>query len=127
MGHRFRWIRALFVGVIALAVGAVGYNIGVSHGLALAAPVAGAGGVPGAALPYLYYRPWRFGFGFGPLFFVLLLVFVFRPLFWGGFYRRRWSHAHPDGVPPRFEEWHRRAHAQMSGPASTPAQPESRG
>ena len=45
MNHRFAWV-AIFGLAVALAVGAVGYNIGVSHGLAMAASAAGA---PGAA------------------------------------------------------------------------------
>jgi hypothetical protein len=122
MGHRFGWVAAAVVAVIALGVGAVGYNIGVSHGLALAAPAAGA---PGGAVPYVLYRPWGFGFGFGPLFFLVLFFFVLRPLLWGGFYRRRWRHAQWYGVPPRFEEWHRRAHEQMNGQNSEgPVQPQ---
>jgi hypothetical protein len=111
MGHRFGWVAAAVVAVVALAVGAVGYNIGVSHGLAMAVPAAGA---PSVAVPYMWYRPWGFGFGFGPLFFLLLFFFVFRPLVWGGLYGRRWHHAYPGDVPPRFEEWHRRAHEQMN-------------
>jgi len=111
MDHRFGWVAAVIVAVIALLVGGVGYNIGVSHGLAMAAPATGASG---AAVPYMWYRPWGFGFGFGPLFFVLLLFLVFRPLLWGGFYRRRWYHGHAYEIPPRFEEWHRRAHAQTN-------------
>ena len=118
MGHRFGWVAAVIVAVIALLVGALGYNIGVSHGLAMAAPAAGASG---ATVPYMWYRPWGFGFGFGPLFFVLLLFLVFRPLLWGGFYRRRWYHGHAYEIPPRFEEWHRRAHAQMNDPNPPPA------
>lgn len=122
MGHRFGWVAALIVVVIVLSVGAVGYNIGVSHGLAMAARAVGA---PGAAVPYMWYRPW--GFGLGPLFFVLLFLFLFRPLFWGGFYRRRSCHAHAHGIPPRFEEWHRRAHEQMNSQnAQPPTQPQSR-
>jgi hypothetical protein len=124
MSHRFGWISAVILVVIALSVGAVGYNIGLSHGLAMAAPVAAA---PGAVVPYMWYRPWGFGFGFGPLFFLLLFFFVFRPLLWGGFYGRRWYHAHPYGIPPRFEEWHRRAHEQMNNPdQQRPAETQNR-
>lgn len=117
MGHRFGWIAGVTAVVIAVAAGAVGYNIGVSHGLAIAAPVAGG---PGAIAPYMWYRPWGFGFGFGPLFFVLLFFLVLRPLLWGGFYRRGWRGAHPYEMSPRFEEWHRRAHEQMNAQTSQP-------
>jgi hypothetical protein len=118
MGHRFGWVAPVVVVVVALLVGALGYNIGISHGLAMAAPAPGA---PGVAVPYMWYRPWGFGFGFGPLFFLLLFFFVFRPLVWGGFYHRRWDHAGPYQIPPRFEEWHRRAHEQMNNQNPQPA------
>ena len=125
MGHRFGWAAAVIVAVIALGVGAVGYNIGVSHGLVMAAPAAGASGA--AVPPYMWYRPWGFGFGFGPLFFLLLFFLVVRPLLWGGFYRRRGHHALAGDVQPRFEEWHRRAHAQMNDQdPPPPARPQSR-
>ena len=118
MSHRFGWVAAVIVAVIALLAGAVGYNIGVSHGLAMAALATGGSG---AAVPYMWYRPWGFGAGFGPLFFVLLLFLLFRSLLWGGFHRRRWSHGNGYDVPPRFEEWHRRAHAQTNDQNPPPA------
>ena len=112
MNHRFAWV-AVFGLAVALAVGAVGYNVGVSHGLAMAAPAAGAPGAAVPYMPYMWYRPW--GFGFGPLFFLFVFFFLFRGLLWGGYYRRGWRHGYPDGgVPPRFEEWHRRAHEEMN-------------
>jgi hypothetical protein len=124
MGRRFGWVVAVMAAVVALAAGAVGYNIGVSHGLAIAAPAAGAAGT---AVPYMWYRPWGFGFGVGPLFFVLLFFLVLRPLLWGGFYGRRWDHSQPYDVPPRFEEWHRRLHERTNGQnPPTPAQQQSR-
>ena len=79
--------------------------------------------------PYPYYgygygmpfhRPFGFGFGFFGFLLLLFLFFValraFRFLFWGP----RWGHHHAghgpwgrhweNGVPPMFEEWHKRAH-----------------
>ena len=73
----------------------------IGHGRSVAA-------APGAVvpyMPYMWYRPWGFGFGFGPLFFLLLFFLVVRPLLWGGFYRRRWYYGHPYG-PGRMEGWH---------------------
>lgn len=80
--------------------------------------------------PYPYYgygygmpfhRPWGFGF-FGcliPIFLFFLLFGAFRFLFWGprwGWYRGGhgpWRHGWSEGgVPPMFEEWHKRAHGQ---------------
>jgi hypothetical protein len=79
--------------------------------------------------PYPYYgygpfhRPFGFGFGFLgcliPLFLFFLLFGAFRFLFWGprwGWHRGGhgpWRHAWGEGgVPPMFEEWHKRAHGQ---------------
>jgi hypothetical protein len=124
MGHRFGWIAAVVVAGIAIAAGAIGYHVGVAHTLAIAAPPPGA---TGAVVPYMWYRPWGFGFGFGPLFFLLLFFLVLRPLVWGGFYGRRACYRHAGGIPPRFEEWHRRAHAQMNDQNGAPAaQPQHR-
>jgi hypothetical protein len=56
-------------------------------------------------------RPWGFGFGFFPffpLFFILFWAFVLRGMFWRGGWRGRGCGY--DGVPPAFDEWHRRAH-----------------
>ena len=117
--------QALAIGALVLAVAAAvavgAYNAGMSHGLAEAAralpPQAGA-----APVPYYPYwgRPW--GFGFFPIFpfffLILLLFFVVRGLFWRGRWRGGWGHRY-EGVPPMFEEWHRRAHAQQ--PPAPPA------
>ena len=69
---------------------------------------------------------WGGGFGFlgclAPLFFLFLAFalfrFVFRPWGWrhGGGWHGGPGHWMKDGVPPHFEEWHKRAHA----PAQTP-------
>ncbi len=116
-------LRVLFVLVVLAGVAGVGiyaYNLGVAQGLAgSASPAAPA---PGLA-PYLYYgRPFFFGpFGFGfagclfPLLFIFLGLILLRGLFWHG----RWGHGYwghgphgrwEQGVPPMFEEWHRKAH-----------------
>jgi hypothetical protein len=101
MHERPRWVPWLLSLVVALGVGAVAYNAGVAHGLA-AAPAPAGTTVP----PHLWYHP--FGFFF-PLFLLFAFFFLARVLVWGG-YRRRWHHGGYPGVPPAFEEWHRRAH-----------------
>jgi hypothetical protein len=86
-----------------------------------------------APMPYPYYgwgMPYHhpFGFGFGFLGFLLLLFLffaalrAFRFLFWGP----RWGWGHPhgghgpwgrgweNGVPPMFEEWHKKAHGDKA-------------
>jgi hypothetical protein len=117
MGGRFGYQALLGLVMLAMlaGVGVYGYNLGVAHGVAIAA----SGTVPGGALPMAYWpRPWGFGFGFFPFFpFVILFwFFLVRGLFWRG----RWGgrgYWH-GGVPPAFDEWHRRAHAQQGPPSS---------
>jgi hypothetical protein len=126
-----RWAIALLVLLAAAAIGAVAYQVGVSHGLALRPPVVAAppaaGGpaaIPGPyvypAYPYGYYRPWRFGF-FGPFLFVLFWFVIFRGMFRMGGGWPRWHHGDPDYWPGRFDEWHRRAHERMQRDATPPS------
>jgi hypothetical protein len=119
MGDRFR--NRAIVGVLlavaaAAAVGMFAYNAGVAQGLAESARWAAT---PGAPPPYPYmWRPWGFGFGFFPILLLLFFFFGLRRLLGGG---RGWGYGHyGDGVPPRFEEWHRRAHDRDAIPRSTP-------
>jgi hypothetical protein len=85
-----------------------------------------------APAPYPYYGygmpfhgPFGFGFGFGcfgPLL-ALFLIFVvlksFRLLFWGSRWGHHggygpWRHGWGErGLPPMFEEWHKRAHGEQ--------------
>ena len=111
-----RWLIALAAGLGLALVGVVAYNAGVSQGLAQAAAAAAtASGTPLPPYAYGWYRPWGFGFGFPIVFlFLFFWLFVVRGLFWG----RPWRRWHDyGGVPPAFEEWHRRAHERMSGEA----------
>ncbi len=127
----------LVVIVGALAVGGVGYQLGVSQGLAtnpsLTAPQ-GSGTVPYVyGVPYFFHGPWGWGWGFGflqclfPLFIFLLIFLLIRGLVWrGGMgWRRGWGgHGYGpggqdfgpggQGVPPMFAEWHKRAHGEPS-------------
>lgn len=112
----FRVVIAIVAMATMAAVGFYAYNLGVAHGIAesghaLTAPAAGAPGV-------FWPGPWGFHFVFFPFFpflFILFWVVVLRGLFWRG---RRWGHPYRwESVPPVFEEWHRRVHAQ-SGPAT---------
>jgi hypothetical protein len=102
------------------------YQAGLARGLAESGQVGAPGqagppgqGEPGARPypsygPYYGHGPWGFGF-FGflfPLLFIFLIFALLRGLFWRG-----WHGGPPGpqgywgkGVPPMFEEWHRRAH-----------------
>jgi len=122
--------------VLALAVGGVAlarssYQAGLARGVAESGQVGAPGqaGPPGQGepgpRPYPYYGPyyghgpWGFGFvGFlFPLLFIFLIFALLRGLFWRG-----WHGGPPGpqgywgkGVPPTFEEWHRRAHESKGG------------
>ena len=109
-----RLFRALAVSVLILAgaaaIGIGAYNAGVAQGIGESGRLIAA---PSAATPYVYVwpRPWGFGFfPFFPLFFILFWVFVLRGMFWRRGWRGR-GYGY-DGVPPAFDEWHRRAHAK---------------
>ena len=116
----YRLIRLLVAAVLLIAavaaIGSYTYQLGRARGIVESGRIAAPSGAP-VALAY-WPRPWGYGFGFFPvfplLFFLFFWVFVMRALFWSGRwhrgYRGGWgSH----GVPPMFEEWHRRAHDQQ--------------
>ncbi len=116
-GGFFRGLLIAFL-LIAIVGGAAlyAYNVGVTQGLTnsgtLVAPTA-------PIAPFPYYGPFfhPFGFGFGafsclfPFLFFLLFFAILRGFFWRGhwgMHRGDWER----GVPPRFEEWHKRAHEE---------------
>src|SRR6266508_213585 len=104
-----RWGAVLVAVIGAIIVGAVAYQFGVSHGLAISGQAAGA--PPAAFGPYGWYRPWGLGFLF-PLVFFGFWLLVFRGFCWGGRWRR-WQGGPPYDAQQRFDEWHKRAHEQM--------------
>ncbi len=116
--------------VLVLAVAGIAY-FAYQAGIAQGSPVtiqAPAGESVPAPYPYYgwggpYHRPFGFGFGFFGFLLMLFLFFValraFRFLLWGP----RWGWAHhsgpwgrhwENGVPPMFEEWHKRAHNERA-------------
>jgi hypothetical protein len=86
-----------------------------------------------APMPYPYHgygmpfhRPFGFGFGFLGFLLLLFLFFAalraFRFLFWGPHWgwghhggHGPWARGWENGVPPMFEEWHKRAHGEQPG------------
>ena len=122
MNHPSPW-RALFIALLvvlgAVALGVSTYHAGVANGIAESGRAIAA---PPAGTPYVYVwpRPWGFGFfPIFPIFFLLFFFFAARSLLWRGPWRGGcgWRHG---GVPPAFEEWHRRAHGdQPSSPRPT--------
>ncbi len=99
----------LVLGLVA-GVAGIAYNSGVARGLAESGKITAP---PSGALPYPYYGPFfHYGFGFlFPLLFFFLFLVLLKGLFW-----RSWGHGGygrwGTGVPPMFEEWHRRAHEE---------------
>ena len=111
-------LRVIVVATIAAVVGIVGYQIGLSQGLATSLP---AGAAPVA---YYGYPHWGFGFGFLGLLFPLLFFFLifglFRAAWWGrggGYGPRGWGNGRE-----RIEQLHRELHGEKPGsdrPSST--------
>jgi hypothetical protein len=92
MGDRFGSRLAIGVLMVATlaAVGFYTYNLGLAHGVAQSGQVTT---LPGAGAPVVvvWPQPWGFGFGFFPLFPLVILfwIFVLRGLFWRGAWRGR--------------------------------------
>jgi hypothetical protein len=112
----------------AAFLGALAYNAGVAHGVAEATRLAAAPVESGSRV-YVWPGPWHgYGFGFFPIFpfvvFFVVIAFV-RGMLWrrrwygGGYGPGRCGSGH-DGVPPMFEEWHRRAHERQGAPQTPP-------
>jgi len=136
------------IGTLA-GVGFAAFRAGTTYGLSQSEVVAAAirenpgagsempfaGGPRGFMMPHGYDSwGWRGGFGFGlgflqcliPLFGFFLLFALFRLIFrpWGWQHHGWHGHGGPwghEGVPPRFEEWHQRAHGQTPPPPPPPA------
>ena len=120
--YAYRWLIGLVMLVALAGVGFYSYNLGLAHGVAESTRIVAA---PGGTVPVVAYwpRPWGFGFGFFPFFpllFILFWIFVLRGLFWrGAAWRRGYGYGYgcgSGGVPPAFDDWHRRAHAQQDAP-----------
>jgi len=110
----FRFMVGLLLVLAMVGIGYYAYSAGVAHGIAESAHASAAGA------PLMGWPRWGYGYGFGffpffpVFFFVLLWIVLLRGLFWRG---RHWGgggcgRRFGDGVPPQFEEWHRRAHGQ---------------
>ncbi len=122
MNGRILSVALLVLVLVALfaCMGTFAFNSGMAQGSAQSGTLT----TPGPSVPpYPYYGPFfyhPFGWGFGlfgflvPLFLFFLFFGLLRALFWRG----RWGWHGPrdygQGVPPAFEEWHRRAHASTS-------------
>jgi hypothetical protein len=134
----FRIIGALLLIALLVAGGTFVYQAGVTQGISQAPEVAQAiqqsaeDGNPNPMFNrgYGYGYPFHHGFGFGPHFgflpfgfcFSILLVFfffgmlrfIFRPWAWHKHGHGHWGKHWEGGVPPKFDEWHKRAHGEES-------------
>jgi hypothetical protein len=102
---------AMLVVSAAAMIGVGSYNAGVARGFVESGRAVAA--TPGA-VPYDHDLHRHWGAGFFPIVPLLFFFFLFaciRGLWWGGPWRGG-LHYRYHGVPPSFEEWHRRAHAQ---------------
>src|SRR5215204_620789 len=129
-----RIVSALVLLAALAGIAFFAFQAGIAQGspITLEAPAGDANALP---MPYPYYgyghgmrfhHPFGFGFGcFGPLialFLFFLALKAFRFTFWGS----RWGHMHghhhgpwggrhwENGVPPMFEEWHKKAHGETT-------------
>ena len=127
MNGRIVWRVLLALVLIAgvVGVGIYAYNVGVAQGLAasdkLVAPPVGAASYP--YLPFFHHRPFSYGL-FGclfPLLFGLFVIVLLRSILWRGpmGWRHMGHHGPWDkGMPPMFEEWHRKMHEPQTGDSS---------
>lgn len=115
----------LFAGlVLVLAIAGIAYfayQAGIAQGSPITIEAPSGETLPA---PYPYYgwgMPYHRPFGFGILGFLLLLFLffvalrAFRLILWGprwgwGHHHGSWGRHWENGVPPMFEEWHKRAH-----------------
>ena len=121
-------LAAILVLVIGGAIAAGAYEAGLAQSAAqVVVPAAGA-----APVVAYYGHPYGWGFGFNPfgflfpIFGLFLFFALMRALIGGG---RGWGHrgwygdGSYSGVPGRFEEWHKRAHAETAPGSDRPAPP----
>jgi hypothetical protein len=121
-----RIISALVLIAAIAGIALFAFQAGIAQGSPVTIEAPSGQAVPA---PYPYYgygmpfhRPWGFGFGFFGLLFMIFLFFLalraLRFLFWGarwgwgGHHHGPWRRDWENGVPPMFEEWHKRAHGE---------------
>lgn len=121
-----RLVSGLVLLAVIAAIGFFAFQAGVVQGSPITIEAPSGDAVPAPYPHYGYGYGMRFhhpfGFGFGcliPIFAVFLLVLAlksFRVMMWGPHWG--WGHRHGGwgerGVPPMFEELHKRAHGESS-------------
>ena len=125
-----RIVSALVFLVVLSAIAVFAFNAGVAQGspVTIPAPAGQTAPMPAPFYGYGYgmpfHHPFGFGYGFGcfgpllALFLVFLAFKAFRVMLWGPRWghmghhggRGPWGRHWENGVPPMFDEWHKRAH-----------------
>ncbi len=119
----FRFLAGLVLLAAIAGIAFFAFNLGAAQHVQL--PANNTGQVSYPYFGYGYWGPFPFfGFGcFAPLIAILLFFLALRAfsfLFWGPRWGR-WGHMHHGwrkdesdntGVPPMFQEWHRRSHGE---------------
>ncbi|HLO17521.1 MAG TPA: hypothetical protein VK206_22000 [Anaerolineales bacterium] len=125
-----RVVSALILLAAIAGIGFFAYQADVANGSPVTIQAPSGQTVPA---PYPYYgygmpfHPWGFGFGFLgcliPLFLFFIVFGAFRFLLWGPRWGWRhhgsygpWGRHWENGVPPMFEEWHKRVHGEAGQP-----------
>jgi hypothetical protein len=136
-GFVFRLIGVFILIGLMVGGGFMAYRAGIAQGVSEAPAVATAiseAAENGQVAPYApgygygFPHPYGFGyrhhFGFFPiggfcfsifflfLFFGLLKMIFFRPWHHGGYMHGPWGRRWEGGLPPMFDEWHKRAHGE---------------
>ena len=123
-----RIVSALVLIAAIAGIGFFAYQAGFAHGSPVTIQAPSGESLPAPYYGYGYGMPFHrshFGFGFGcfgPLlafFLVVLALKSFRMLFWGprwgwGHHRGHWGRRWEGGVPPMFDEWHKRSHGEKT-------------
>jgi len=121
-----RIVSALVLIAAIAGIAFFAFQAGVAKGspVTIEAPAGQSAPAPYPFYGYGYGMPFHhpFGFGFGcfgiliPLFLFLIAMKAFRFAFWGPRWghhihgRGPWGRHWEGGVPPMFDEWHKRAH-----------------
>ena len=135
------WLRIVSALVLIAAIAGIGFfafRAGVAQGSPITIEASSTGQTTTAPYPmYGYGMPFGYrhhmpfmGFGcFGiliPLFLFFLAMKAFRFAFWGprwghmGHHHGPWGRHWENGVPPMFEEWHKKAHNVPGGGGEQP-------
>jgi len=123
-----RIVSALVLIAAIAGIGFFAFRAGVAQGSPITIQAPSGEAMPAPYPYYGYGMPFHrshFGFGLGcfgiliPLFLFFLAMKAFRMMFWGP--RWGWGHHGPwrhgwgeRGVPPMFDEWHKKAHGETA-------------